>query len=105
MKREMFEKVLQIMLPGSEIVVYEVLPRNQLNENNELNFVDFNQTYQYNQTFPNDLENYSIEKNLQPLLLQVSQWLDYLWLISSSHTFFIFIFKCNLIKFSFRWKN
>ena len=35
MKREMFEKVLQIMLPGSEIVVYEVLPRNQLNENNE----------------------------------------------------------------------
>lgn len=31
----MFEKVLQIMLPGSEIVVYEVLPRNQLNENNE----------------------------------------------------------------------
>ena len=35
MKREMFEKVLQIMLPGSEILTYEVLPRNQLNENNE----------------------------------------------------------------------
>ena len=31
----MFEKVLQIMLPGSEILTYEVLPRNQLNENNE----------------------------------------------------------------------
>lgn len=35
MKREMFEKVLQIMLPGSEIIEYELLPRNQLNENNE----------------------------------------------------------------------
>lgn len=31
----MFEKVLQIMLPGSEIIHYELLPRNQLNENNE----------------------------------------------------------------------
>jgi hypothetical protein len=35
MKREMFEKVLQIMLPGSEITHYELLLRNQLNENNE----------------------------------------------------------------------
>jgi hypothetical protein len=35
MKREMFEKVLQIMLPGSKIMEYELLPRNQLNENNE----------------------------------------------------------------------
>ena len=31
----MFEKVLQIMLPGSKIMEYELLPRNQLNENNE----------------------------------------------------------------------
>ena len=31
----MFEKVLQIMLPGSKILTYELLPRNQLNENNE----------------------------------------------------------------------
>jgi hypothetical protein len=35
MKMEMFEKVLQIMLPGSKILTYELLPRNQLNENNE----------------------------------------------------------------------
>jgi hypothetical protein len=35
MKQKMFEKVLQIMLSGSEILTYEVLPRNQLNENNE----------------------------------------------------------------------
>jgi len=35
MKREMFEKVLQVMLPGSVIMEYELLPRNQLNENNE----------------------------------------------------------------------
>jgi hypothetical protein len=35
MRREMFEKVLQVMLPGSEIIHYELLPRNQLNENNE----------------------------------------------------------------------
>jgi hypothetical protein len=35
MKQEMCEKVLQVMLPGSEILTYEVLPRNQLNENNE----------------------------------------------------------------------
>jgi len=35
MRREMFEKVLQIMLPDSEILTYELLPRNQLNENNE----------------------------------------------------------------------
>jgi hypothetical protein len=35
MKREMFEKVLQLMLPGSKIMEYELLPRNQLNENNE----------------------------------------------------------------------
>ena len=31
----MFEKVLRIMLPNSEILTYEVLPRNELNENNE----------------------------------------------------------------------
>ena len=31
----MFEKVLQVMLPGSVIMEYELLPRNQLNENNE----------------------------------------------------------------------
>ena len=31
----MFEKVLRIMLPGSEITHYELLLRNQLNENNE----------------------------------------------------------------------
>lgn len=35
MRREMFEKVLQIMLPDSKILTYELLPRNQLNENNE----------------------------------------------------------------------
>jgi hypothetical protein len=35
MKREMFEKVLRIMLPDSEILTYELLQRNQLNENNE----------------------------------------------------------------------
>jgi hypothetical protein len=32
---EIFEKVLQIMLPGSKILTYELLPMNQLNENNE----------------------------------------------------------------------
>jgi hypothetical protein len=35
MRREVFEKVLQIMLPGSGIIHYELLLRNQLNENNE----------------------------------------------------------------------
>jgi hypothetical protein len=35
MRREIFEKLLQIMLPGSEITHYELLLRNQLNENNE----------------------------------------------------------------------
>jgi hypothetical protein len=35
MKRDIFEKVLRIMLPDSEILTYELLQRNQLNENNE----------------------------------------------------------------------
>lgn len=35
MKKEMFQKVLQIMLPNSEIIEYTLLPRNQLNQNNE----------------------------------------------------------------------
>jgi hypothetical protein len=35
MKKEMFQKVLQIMLPDSEIIEYNILPRNKLNENNE----------------------------------------------------------------------
>jgi len=35
MRMEIFEKVLQIMLPGSKILTYELLPMNQLNENNE----------------------------------------------------------------------
>lgn len=35
MKNEVFKKVLDIIIPGSEILTYEVLPRNRLNENNE----------------------------------------------------------------------
>ena len=74
-------------------------PLADLNENVELNFADFNQTFQNNQThvIGNILEkNYTIEDYI-PFLNNFLNWLDFFLLISSSHKFFIFLFHCNLI--------
>jgi hypothetical protein len=74
-------------------------PLADLNDNVELNFADFNQTYQNNQThvIGSILEkNYTIEDYI-PFLNNFLNWLDFFLLISSSHKFFIFLFHCNLI--------